>query len=54
MDVAIDRKFSDNPDSTSIFIKVLGDKIYDGSSRDIYTHYRMNLTAYPVQILRSQ
>ena len=51
---AVEGRLSDNPDPTSILSKVLGDKISDVSSQDIYTCCRMNLTAYPVQILTPQ
>ena len=50
MDSAIGGKFSDDRDSTSIFRKVIGEKLSNGSGWDLYTRCRMNLTVDPVQI----
>ena len=47
----VDGKFSDNWDVTSIFSDILGDNLSKDFSWDLYTRCRMNLTAYPVQIL---
>ena len=49
LDAVVDRKLPNNPDSASIFSKVIGDKLSDGSSRDLYTRCRMNLTSDPIQ-----
>ena len=54
LDATVDRKFSNNPDSTSIFSKLIGDKLSDGSSQGLYTRCRMNLMAYRIQILTPQ
>ena len=54
LDATVDRKFSNNPDSTSIFSKLIGDKLSDGSSQGLYTRCRMNLMAYCIQILTPQ
>ena len=54
LDAAADRKFSDNRNVTSIFSKIIGDKISNSSSQDIYMHCRMNITANPVQISTPQ
>ena len=50
-DAAVDGKFSNNPDSMTIFMKILGEKISNSSIQDLYTICRMNLTADPVQTL---
>ena len=44
----VDRKLSDDRDLTSIFSKVIGDKLSKGSRRDLYTCCRMNFAADPV------
>ena len=49
LDAGVDRKFSDDCNSTSIFSKVIGDKLSDGSRRDLYAHKSMNLAEDPVQ-----
>ena len=54
LDAAIDGKLSDNCDAMSIFSKAISDKLSAGSSWDLYTHFRMNLMAYPVQNQKPQ
>ena len=49
MDAVVDEKFSHDWDSTSIFSKVIGDKLSDGSIWDLYTHYGKNVSADTVQ-----
>ena len=49
LDAAIDGKFSNNCYATSIFSNIIGDKLSDGSSRDLYTRCKMNLTTDPVK-----
>ena len=45
----VDRKLPNNLNSTSIFSKVIGNKLSDGSRGDLYTRFRMNFAADPVQ-----
>ena len=49
MDAAIDGKLPDDLDSASIFSKVIGQKISDGSRGDLYSRCRMNSANDPVQ-----
>ena len=49
LDDVIDRKFPNDLDSASFFIKVIGHKLSDGSSRDLYLRCRMNFAADVVQ-----
>ena len=42
---AIDGNLSNNRNSTSIFSKAIGEKISNGSSRDLYMRYSMKLTS---------
>ena len=44
LDAVIDRKLPDDLDSASIFRKVIGHNLSDGSSGDLYLHCRMNFT----------
>ena len=46
---AVDGKLSNNSDSTSIFSKIIGEKISNSSSQDPYTRFRINLEADTVQ-----
>ena len=54
LDSTVDRKFSNNPDSTSIFRKVLSEKLSNSSRRDLYTRCGISLTEDPVLILTPQ
>ena len=49
LNAVVERIFSDDINSTSIFSKVIGDKLFDSSSGDLYTRCRMNFLADPVQ-----
>ena len=49
MDAVVDEKFPSDLDSVSISSKVIGHKISDGSSSDLYTLCRMNFAADTVQ-----
>ena len=49
LDTVVDKKLPNNIDLTSIFSKVIGDKLSDGSRRDLYIRCKMNLTVDPVQ-----
>ena len=49
MDAVVDVKLPDNIDLMSIFSKVIGDKVSNSSSQDLYTRCRMNLAEYPIQ-----
>ena len=49
IDAVIDGILSDNEDVTSIFSKVIGDKLSDGSSRYLFKRCSMNLMEDPVQ-----
>ena len=49
LDAVVDGKFPNNLDSTSIFSKVIGDKISAGYTRDLYTLCRTNFAADPIQ-----
>ena len=49
LDAVVDGNLPDKLDLTSIFSKVIGDKIFESFSRDLYTCCRMNFTADPVQ-----
>ena len=48
LDAVVDGKFPNNCNSTSIFSKVIGDKLSDGFSPYLYTRFMMNLTTDPV------
>ena len=54
LDTVVDVKLTGDLDSTSIFIKVTGHRISDGSSRALYTHCRMNFADDPVQTQTTQ
>ena len=49
MDAVVDVKFPDDLDSASIFSKVIGLKLSDGSSSDFWTCCRINFADDPVQ-----
>ena len=49
MDASVDRKFSNNRNLTSIFSKVICEKLSDGSIQYLHTRFRMNLAADTVQ-----
>ena len=49
LDAAIDRNLSNNRDSTSIFRKVVCEKLSNGSIQGLYTRFRMNLAVYTFQ-----
>ena len=49
LDAVVDGKLPDDLDSASISSKLIGHKLSDSSSRDLYTRCRMNFTADPVQ-----
>ena len=48
-DAAVNRKMRDDIDYASIFSKVIGRKLSDGSSCDLYMHCSMNFAVGPVQ-----
>ena len=54
MDAAVDGKFYNNHDLTSIFSKVIVDKLYDSPSQYLCMCCRMNLVSDPVQIMTPQ
>ena len=54
LDAVVDGKLPDDLDSASIFSKVIGHKISDGSSNDLYLRCRMNYTTDAVQTQVSQ
>ena len=49
LDAVVDGRLTDDLDSESIFSKLIGHKIYNGSSGDLYMRCRMNFAADPVQ-----
>ena len=49
LDAVIDVKLPDNLDYVSIFRKVIGHKLSNGSSGDLYLQCRLNFAADPVQ-----
>ena len=49
LDAVVDGKLTDDLDSASIFSKVIGYKLSDGYSRDLYLHCRMNFANDLVQ-----
>ena len=49
LDAIVDLKLPNDMDYASIFSKVIGHKLYDGPSRDIYLRCRMNFANNPVQ-----
>ena len=49
LDAVVDGNFSDNQDLTSIFSKVIGAKLSNGSIQYLYNFYRMKILAYTVQ-----
>ena len=49
MDAVVDVKLLDDLDSASIFSKVIGHKISDGSIEDLYSRCMMNSAADVVQ-----
>ena len=49
LDAIVDRKLPDDLDALSIFSKVIGHKLSDGSRNDIYLLCRMNFAGYIVQ-----
>ena len=49
LDAVVDGEFPNNINLTSIFSKVIGDKISDGSNGDLYMQCMMKFTADPVQ-----
>ena len=49
LDTVVDGKLPDNFDSTSIFRNMIGHRLYDVSSPDVYIRCRMNFAADPVQ-----
>ena len=54
LDAVFDRKLPDDFDITSIFSKVIGEKIFNGSSGDLYKRCRMNFADDPIQTQISQ
>ena len=54
LDAVVYGKFSDNCDSTPIFRKLINDKLFYSSSRDLYTICRMNFTEDTTQIQTPQ
>ena len=54
LDATTDGKLSDNRDLTSIFSKVISDKLSNGSRKDLYTRCRMNLTVDSIQTQTTQ
>ena len=54
LDVVVDRKLPNNIDSTSIFSKVIGDKLSGGSIQDLYTRCCMNFAADTANIQTPQ
>ena len=50
LDTSSNQQFTNNMVTPPIFAEVLGEKISNSSSRDIYTLCRMNLVAYPINI----
>ena len=49
MDVIVDRKLPIDLDSASIFSKVIGNKLYNNSSSEIYMRFSMSFAADLVQ-----
>ena len=49
LDAVVDGKLRNDWDSASIFSKVMGDKLSDNSSDDLYLRCRMNLASDDVQ-----
>ena len=49
LDAAVDRKLPDDLDYASIYSKVIGHKLSDGSSDDLYLRCRMNFAGDVVQ-----
>ena len=54
LDVVIDKKLPNDLDSASIFIKVIGHKLSDGSSYELYLRCRMNFAGDVAQTQISQ
>ena len=54
MDAVVDRNLPDDLNLTSIFREVIGHKLSDGSSGDLYTRCRINFGGDPVQIQTPQ
>ena len=54
LDAVVDEILPDDLDLTSIFSKVIGHKLSNSSSRDLYTRFRMNFAADPIQTQTSQ
>ena len=54
LDTSIHRQFANNLVVPPIFSELIGDKLPDGSIRDIYTRCRMKVAADPVNILAPQ
>ena len=52
LDAVVDGKLPDDLDSASIFSKVIGHILSDGSSGNLYSHCRTNFAAGPVQTQR--
>ena len=50
LDTSINRQFTNNLVALLIFAEVLDDKISDSSSRDIYTHCKINRVVDPINI----
>ena len=46
---SVDGKMPDDMDYASIFSKVIGHKLFNASSDDLYSSYRMNFVNDPVQ-----
>ena len=49
IDAVVDGKLPDDMDSASIFMKVIGHKLFIGYNGDLYMRCRMNFTNYSVQ-----
>ena len=47
-DASVDRNLAEDGDSTAIFIKVLGHKLYDSLSADIYSGFRVDFMSNAV------
>ena len=49
LDAVVDRKFPDHLYSASIFSKIIGPKLSNGSSGALYTYFRVEFTADSIQ-----
>ena len=54
MEASVDGKLSYNPIETPVITQVLSDKLSNSSSRDLYTHCRVNLATYPANLVAPQ